>query len=130
LNLLPPSLTDPSIAEEEGIDLLTPKGLSCREYNLSKRKRKAALKEAKAQAEKENANLPAGYKQGDFGCQARRKLTKSHDKHGMISPKTHKVVKPAVVRHYQYKKCFKVAEAFAKRSGKKRSQMRGGIRML
>jgi predicted metal-dependent hydrolase len=123
------SLTDPSITEEEGIDLLTPKGLSCREYNLFKRKRKAALKQAKAQAEKENTNLPAGYKQGDFGRQA-RKLTKSHDKHGMISPNTHRVVKPAVVRHYQYKKCFKVAEAFAKRSEKKKSQMRGGIRML
>jgi predicted metal-dependent hydrolase len=123
-----PSLTNLSITAEEAIHLLTPEGLSRREYNLFKRKRKAALKEAEAKA-KEDANLPAGYKQGDFGRQA-RKLTKSHDKHGMISPGTHKVVKPALVRHYQYKKCFKVAEAFAKRSEKKRSKMRGGIRML
>jgi hypothetical protein len=120
-----PFLTNLSITEEEATGLLTPEGLSRREYNLFKRKRKAALKEAEAKAKKDIA----GYKQGDFGRQA-RKLTKSHDKHGMISPNTHKVVKPALVRHYQYKKCFKVAEAFAKRSEKKRSQKRGGIRML
>ena len=124
-----PSPTNLSITEEEAILLLTPEGLSRREYNLLKRKRKAAQNEAKAKAKKEDANLPAGYKQGDFGRQA-RKLTNSHDKHGMISPGTHKVVKPAVVLHYQYKKCFKVAEAFAKRSDQKKSQMRGGIRML
>jgi hypothetical protein len=123
------SLANLSITEEETIHLPTPEGLSCREYNLLKRKRKAALKEAKAKATMADANLPAGYKQGDFGRQA-RKLNKSHDKHGMISPGTHKVVKPAMVRHYQYKKCFKVAETFAKRSEKKKSKIRGGIRML
>jgi hypothetical protein len=124
-----PSLTDLGIPEEEAIHLLIPEGLSRREYNLLKRKEKASRIEAKAKATKADANLPAGYKQSDFGRQA-RKLTKSHDKHGMISPGTHKVVKPIMVKHYQYKKCFKVAEAFAKRSEKKKSKIRGGIRML
>lgn len=92
-----PSVTESIITEEEAIALLTPEDLSRREYNLSKRKRKAALKEALQDAQAAEAmdtitddeaadtNLPAGYKQGKFGRQA-RKLTKSQDKHGMLSP--------------------------------------------
>jgi hypothetical protein len=121
-----PALTNLTITEEEAVLLLTPEGLSRREYNLFKRKRKAALKEAEKLAK---ADLPEGYTRGDFGRQA-RKLTKSHDKHGMLSPGTHKVVKPAEVRHYQYKKCFKVAEDLAKRKEKSQSKKRGGIRMV
>jgi hypothetical protein len=125
-----PALTNPTITEEEAILLLTPEGLSRREYNLFKRKRKAALKEAEKMAKAAaGSDLPEGYTRGDFGRQA-RKLTKSHDKHGMLSPGTHKVVKPAEVRHYQYKKCYKVAEDLAKRKEKSQSKKRGGIRMV
>jgi hypothetical protein len=49
---VPTSLT---ITEEEAVLLLTPEGLSRREYNLFKRKRKAALKEAEKLAK---ADLP------------------------------------------------------------------------
>jgi hypothetical protein len=125
-----PALANLTITEEEAMLLLTPEGLSRREYNLFKRKRKAALIEAEKKAKAAaNSDLPEGYTRGDFGRQA-RKLTKSHDKHGMLSPGTHKVVKPAEVRHYQYKKCFKVAEGFAKRKEKSQSKKRGGIRMV
>jgi hypothetical protein len=48
----------------------------------------------------------------------------------MLSPGTHGVVKPAEVRYYQYKKCFKVAEDLAKRKEKSQSKKRGGIRMV
>lgn len=136
-----PSLTGFSIAEEEAIALLTPEGLSRREYNLFKRKRKAALKEAVRDAQAAEAmgvdtgeeaadpNLPAGYKRGDFGRQA-RKMTKSHDKHGMLSPGTHGVIKPSELRHYQYKRCFKVAQEFAKRKAQAEAKKRGGIRIV
>jgi hypothetical protein len=125
-----PAPTSLTITEEEAVLLLTPEGLSRREYNLFKRKRKAALKEAEKMAKAAaDSGLPEGYTRGDFGRQA-RKLTKSHDKHGMLSPGTHKVVKPAEVRHYQYKKCYKVAEDLAKRKEKSQSKKRGGIRMV
>jgi hypothetical protein len=125
-----PALTNLTISEEEAVLRLTPEGLSRREYNLFKRKRKTALIEAEKKAKAAaDSDLPEGYTRGDFGRQA-RKLTKSHDKHGMLSPGTHKVVKPAEVRHYQYKKCFKVAEEFAKRKEKSQSKKRGGIRMV
>ncbi|CAD0095737.1 unnamed protein product [Aureobasidium vineae] len=131
-----PSLVDLTIADEEAIFPLTPEGLSRRQYNLFKRNRKTALRAAiKEQAADEmedtaegagtNPSLPTGYKQGDF-CRQARKLIKSTDKHGMLSPGTHKVVKPAVVRYYQYKRCFKVAQQFAER----KSNKNGGIRML
>lgn len=128
---------DETMAEDEEICPPTPEGLSRRQYNLFKRNRKAALKTAKVMAEvieemddvAEDAAaelaLPAGYQKGDFGRQA-RKLIKSNDKHGMLSPGTHKVVKPAVVRHYSYKKDFKVAERLAERKSRKN----GGIRMI
>jgi len=135
----PPSVTDSSITEEEAIALLTPEGLSRREYNLFKRKRKAALKEALQDAQAAEAmdttddaadsNLPAGYKRGEFGRQA-RKLTKSHDKHGMLSPLTHGIIKPSKVWHYQYKRCFKVAQDFAKRKAQAEAKKRGGIRIV
>lgn len=136
-----PSLIDLNITEEEVIRLLTPEGLSRREYNLFERKRKAALKDAMRPAQAADAmditteddtfdpNLPAGYKKGDFGRQA-RKLTKSHDKHGMLSPGTHLVVKPAELRYYQYKKCFKTAQAFAKRKERAETKKTGGIRIV
>lgn len=133
--------TDLSITEEEAIALLTPEGLSRREYNLFKRKRKAALKQAMRDAqavegmkvddgdETADPDLPAGYKRGDFGRQA-RKMTKSHDKHGMLSPGTHGVIKPTKLRHYQYKRCFKVAQEFAKRKAQAEAKKRGGIRIV
>jgi hypothetical protein len=125
-----PALANLIITEEEAMLLLTPEGLSRREYNLFKRKRKAALIEAEKKAKAAaNSDLPEGYTRGDFGRQA-RKLTKSHDKHGMLSPGTHGVVKPAEVRYYQYKKCFRVAEDLAKRKEKSQSKKRGGIRMV
>lgn len=74
-------------------------------------------------------NLPAGYKRGEFGRQA-RKLTKSHDKHGMLSPGTHGVIRPSKVWHYQYKRCFKVAQDFAKRKAQAEAKKRGGIRIV
>lgn len=121
--------------------LLTPEGLSRREYNLYKRKRRAALKEALRDAQAAEAmdttnededidpDLPAGYKRGDFGRQA-RKMTKSHDKHGMLSPGTHGVIKPLDIRYYQYKRCFKVAQDFAKRKAQAEAKKRGGIRIV
>ena len=136
-----PSCTDRAITEEEAIVLLTPEGLSQREYNLFKRKRKAALKEAVRDAQAAEAmdtntedeasdpNLPAGYKRGDFGRQA-REMTKSHDKHGMLSPSTHGVIKPTELRHYQNKRCFKVAQEFAKRKAQAEAKKRGGIRIV
>lgn len=136
-----PSLIDSNITEEEAILLLTPEGLSRRKYNLFKRMRKAALKDAMQPAQAADTmdittgddtfdpNLPAGYKKGDFGRQA-RELTKSHNKHGMLSPGTHKVVKPAELRHYQYKKCFKTAQAFAKRKERAETKKTGGIRVV
>ncbi|CAD0108073.1 unnamed protein product [Aureobasidium uvarum] len=126
-----PSFVDLTIAGEEAILPPTPEGLSKRQYNLFKRNRKTALKAAMkeledcAEAAGTDPISPTGYKQGDFGRQA-RKLIKSTDKHGMLSPGTHKVVKPAVVRYYQYKRCFKVAQQFAER----KSNKNGGIRML
>ncbi|KAH0292049.1 hypothetical protein KCU62_g2272, partial [Aureobasidium sp. EXF-3399] len=136
-----PSVTGSSITQEEAIALLTPEGLSRREYNLFKRKRKAAIKEAMQDAqaaktmgittedEAADPNLPAGYMRGEFGRQA-RKLTKSHDKHGMLSPGTHGVIKPSKVWHYQYKRCFKVAQDFAKRKAQAEAKKRGGIRIV
>lgn len=131
-------LPDDETMVEDGVDLPpTPEGLSRRQYNLFKRNRKAALKTAKVMDEvieeigsvaedaAAEASLPAGYQKGDFGRQA-RKLIESNDKHGMLSPGTHKVVKPAVVRHYSYKKDFKVAERLAERKSRKN----GGIRMI
>ncbi|CAD0101434.1 unnamed protein product [Aureobasidium mustum] len=102
-----PSLKDEPITEDEEIFPPTPEGLSRRQYNLFKRNRKTALKTAQMMAqvieEMDDAAedvaagpaSPAGYKKGDFGRQA-RKLIKSTDKHGMLSPSTHKVVKPAI----------------------------------
>lgn len=136
-----PSHTDFPITEEEAIALLTPEGLSRREYNLFKRKRKAALKEAMRDAQAADSmdvaneddvadpDLPAGYKRGDFGRQA-RKMFKSHDKHGMLSPGTHGKIRPSEVRHYQYKRCFKVAQEFAKRMAQAEAKKRGGIRIV
>lgn len=128
---------DETIAENGEIPLSTPEGLSRRQYNLFKRNRKAALKAAKTvtQAMEEVDDVaedvtaeptsPVGYEKGDFGRQA-RKLIKSKDKHGMLSPGTHKVVKPAVVRFYSYNRDFRVAERLVER----RSRKNGGIRML
>lgn len=132
-----PSLKNEPITEDEGIFLPTPEGLSRRQYNLFKRNRKAALKTARMMAQAieemddgagdvaDDPASPAGYRKGDLGRQA-RKLIKSTDKHGMLSPGTHKVVKPAVVRYYSYKKDFRVAQRLAER----RSRKNGGIRMV
>ncbi|KAG9908515.1 hypothetical protein KCU94_g3196, partial [Aureobasidium melanogenum] len=132
-----PCLDDEIMAEDEEIFPPTPEGLSRRQYNLFKRNRKSTLKAAKmmAQAMEEMTDAaedvaaepssPDGYKEGDFGRQA-RKLVKSTDKHGMLSPGTHKVVKPAVVRYYSYKKDFRVAQRLAERKSRKN----GGIRMI
>ena len=131
-----PCTKDESITDEE-LFPPTPEGLSRRQYNLLKRNRKATLKTAKltADADEEMDDAaedvvadpasPAGYRKGDLGRQA-RKLIKSTDKHGMLSPGTHKVVKPAVVRYYSYKKDFRVAQRLAER----RSRKNGGIRMV
>lgn len=132
-----PCPKDELMTEDEEVFPPTPEGLSRRQYNLFKRNRKATLKAAKlmAQATEEMADAtedvttdlsaPEGYQEGDFGRQA-RKLLKSADKHGMLSPGTHKVVKPAVVRYYSYKKDFKVAQRLAERKSRKN----GGIRMM
>ncbi|KAH0380613.1 hypothetical protein KCU92_g7431, partial [Aureobasidium melanogenum] len=132
-----PCLQDETMTEDEEIFPPTPEGLSRRQYNLFKRNRKATLKAAKMMAQAmeemtdatEDVNAepssPEGYKEGDFGRQA-RKLLKSNDKHGMLSPGTHKVVKPAVVRYYSYKRDFRVAERLAERKSRKN----GGIRMI
>ncbi|THZ16739.1 hypothetical protein D6C90_09960 [Aureobasidium pullulans] len=118
----------------------TPQGLSRRQLNLFKRQRKAALKLAMLMAtelkdptsspstfhhvtDTENdTDIPGDYKRGDLGRQA-RKLFKSKDKHGMLSPNTHKVVKPAVIMHYQYKKCYKTARKMAEMRAKKTTRM-------
>ncbi|KAG9693738.1 hypothetical protein KCU95_g6230, partial [Aureobasidium melanogenum] len=128
---------DEPMTEDEKILPRTPEGLSRRQHNLFKRNRKATLKAAKMMTQvmeemsdatediTTESELPEGYQKGDFGRQA-RKLLKSNDKHGMLSPGTHKVVKPAVVRYYSYKRDFKVAERIAERKSRKN----GGIRMI
>ncbi|KAH0279751.1 hypothetical protein KCU91_g1528, partial [Aureobasidium melanogenum] len=132
-----PCPKDETMTEDGEIFPPTPEGLSRRQYNLFKRNRKATMKAAKMMAqameEMEDAaehitaepSSPEGYKEGDFGRQA-RKLLRSNDKHGMLSPGTHKVVKPAVVRYYSYKKDFRVAQRLAERKSRKN----GGIRMI
>ncbi|KAG9664247.1 hypothetical protein KCU95_g5507, partial [Aureobasidium melanogenum] len=131
-----PCPDDEIMAEDEEIFPPTPEGLSRRQYNLFKRNRKATLKAAKTMAQAmedmtdatedvaAEPSSPDRYKEGDFGRQA-RKLIKPTDKHGMLSPGTHKVVKPAVVRYYSYKKDFRVAQRLAERKSRKN----GGIRM-
>ncbi|KAK6002020.1 hypothetical protein QM012_002510 [Aureobasidium pullulans] len=126
-----------SLDKDEGLSPPTPEGLSRRQYNLFKRNRKPALKTANkvAQAIEEiedatedvvaESQSPAGYQKGDFGRQA-RKLIESTDKHGMLSPGTHKVIKPSVVRYYSYKKDFVIAQRLAERKSRKN----GGIRIL
>ncbi|KAG9952713.1 hypothetical protein KCU85_g1754, partial [Aureobasidium melanogenum] len=130
-----PCPKDELMTEDEEVLPPTPEGLSRRQYNLFKRNRKATLKATKMMTQKmeemsdatedvtTESELPEGYQKGDFGRQA-RKLLKSTDKHGMLSPSTHKVVKPAVVRYYSYKKDFKVAERLAERKSRKNGRIR------
>ncbi|KAG9564326.1 hypothetical protein KCU71_g943, partial [Aureobasidium melanogenum] len=132
-----PCPKDETMTEDDEIFPPTPEGLSRRQYNLFKRNRRATMKAAKvmAQAMEEMTDTtedvaaepssPEGYKEGKFGRQA-RKLLKSNDKHGMLSSGTHKVVKPAVVRYYSYKKDFRVAQRLAERKSRKN----GGIRII
>ncbi|KAH0370264.1 hypothetical protein KCU65_g2643, partial [Aureobasidium melanogenum] len=132
-----PCLKDEPMTEDEESFPPTPEGLSRRQYNLFKRNRKATLKAARMMAQvmeemtdatedvATESDSPEGYQKGDFGRQA-RKLLKSNDKHGMLSPGTHRVVKPAVVRYYSYKKDFRVAQRLAERKSRKN----GGIRMI
>ncbi|THX72405.1 hypothetical protein D6D05_07860 [Aureobasidium pullulans] len=113
-----PSSPTAIVTESDGFTSYppTPQGLSRRQLNLFKRQRKAALKLAMLIAtELEDPT-------SDLGRQA-RKLFKSKDKHGMLSPNTHKVVKPAVIMHYQYKKCYKTARKMAEMRAKKTTRM-------
>jgi hypothetical protein len=132
---------------EQKVQFPLPETLSKRQLNLLKRQKKEEIRRAKESLkqidqvqfehskrpannndnsssdddddETPNPDLPVGYKPGMFGRQA-RKLLRSVDKHGLLRPKAHAVIKPEVLRYYQYSSCTRVAKRLADRSAKSR----------
>ncbi|KAI5241552.1 hypothetical protein E4T43_05388 [Aureobasidium subglaciale] len=113
-----------NVDEDDVREPPTPEYFSRRQRNVFRRQKRAALRIQKAQKKAaEDASIwPDGYREGQFGREA-RKLIRSSDAHGMLKEEAHDEIKPKILRYYQYGKCYKTARAMADAKTKKVTRM-------